>query len=149
MSFLNHRLVTGKFAIQGEARAGDPDERMKPQQTQSYFMDETNQVVASFCVGEFVEEDRIEFMFAEQAVNATGKRDVGVKDAVDCGRLSSCGEPYGNAMSQESASFVMSTLAARLLCVAMLGADSQTKPREHQGSTKQPQHGEHSSNAAF
>jgi hypothetical protein len=42
MGDLNDRFVAGQLSIQGKAPTCDPDERMKPQRTNAYFMNKTN-----------------------------------------------------------------------------------------------------------
>ena len=39
-SALHHRLIAGELPVQGKARAADPEQRVKPEHTQSDFVDE-------------------------------------------------------------------------------------------------------------
>jgi hypothetical protein len=97
----NDRLVTGEFPIQGEARAGDPGERMKPKRAKAHFMHEAYEVVASSCVCQLVDEDGVELLLVQQSPNSVGKRDMRAQNAVHCRRLLTPGKADRDAMGEE------------------------------------------------
>ena len=70
---LNNKFVAGEFPIQSKPRPGNPDQRMKPKRAKAKFVNKAYQVVASSCVCQLVDEDGVEFVLTQHAVNTVRK----------------------------------------------------------------------------
>src|SRR5580693_5169430 len=72
---LNHRVIAGQLAKQGEARARKPGERMKPEAAKRDLVEKTDQVVAPSRVRHLMDVDGVELSLAQEAIDTRGERD--------------------------------------------------------------------------
>lgn len=140
MGALNNKFVAGEFPIQSKLRPGNPDQRMKPKPAKPEFVNKSYQVVASFCVCQLVDEDSIEFMLTQHAVNSAGKRDIRMQNPVNSRSVATCSEPYWDAVRIETALYFARVLTSYGVSVDMFSTDPQTKSRKHQSCAKHPHH---------
>ena len=54
------------------------------------------------CMGQFVNQDSVEFTWTEQPIDADGKQDTGVKDSPNCGTRMAITKAHGNAFRYET-----------------------------------------------
>src|SRR5215469_3762714 len=64
-SILDDGFIAGALPIEGKAKSGDPNQWMKPQNTESDLIDEPDQVVAPFRVSRFMYQNGGEFLFTK------------------------------------------------------------------------------------
>src|SRR4029077_4355674 len=61
----DYRVVTGKLPEHRKAKAGQPDERVKPQPAQGEFVQEADQVVAPPRMDDLVNQYRVELRLTQ------------------------------------------------------------------------------------
>src|SRR5438477_6908210 len=71
----NHRLVARELAIERHARSSEPDQRMEPKGAQRNLVEQTNEIIASSCMGHLVQQDSMELSLIEQSIDTHRKQD--------------------------------------------------------------------------
>src|SRR5436190_17932485 len=83
----NDRLVARELAMEPHARSSEPDHRMEPKGAQRNLVEQTNEIIASSCMGHLVQQDSMELSLIEQSIDTHRKQDMRREDAADrrCG----------------------------------------------------------------
>ena len=131
MVALNNGLVTRQFSVQGQARAGKPDKRMKPQCANYNFMDKPDEVVVPSCMRQFVDKNSVKFMLTQQPLNSSGKGNVRTQNPVHRRSVLSLSKLYRHTVCNEIPTRLKSALTGRNLIIAAASPYPNTKPRKH------------------
>jgi hypothetical protein len=62
---LDDRFIARELAIECHPHSREPEERMEPQGAQRNFVEQADQIVASFCVGHFMKQHSVQFLPVE------------------------------------------------------------------------------------
>src|SRR4029077_13661891 len=139
----DYRVVTGKLPEHRKAKAGQPDERVKPQPAQGEFVQEADQVVAPPRVDDLVNEYRVELRLTQQPVYPLRQRDMRAQHFVDGRCLAGGGQPDRYATREEPFPELRRALDDCKLRIATTTPQAQEKPREHENRARQPHPQEH------
>jgi hypothetical protein len=132
---LQHRCITGELAVQRKARAGEPQQRMKPQQALREFVDQPQQVVAPPGMHDLVQEHCVQLALAQQVLDPQGQADVAAQDALDRRSLTAGGEVHRHALHAESGRVARPPAAVR----SPFAADAYQKTQQHEERARDPQ----------
>src|SRR5215469_4308437 len=106
-------------------------------------MDKSDQIVAPFCVSQFVEKNSVELPAREQPFNAGRKRDLWTQNSVHCRNSAGGCESYRHTVSKKIRCFVMRRSISRGPKLATLSRYPETQPRHHQHCADEPHDTEH------
>src|SRR5213075_3316822 len=98
----NDRLVARELAIERHPRSSQPDERMEPKGAQRNLVEQTNEIIVSFCMGHFVQQDRMELPLIEQSIDTHRKQNMRRQDAADRRRGMSVVEAHWDAICHKT-----------------------------------------------
>ena len=62
---LYDRFIAGELTIECHPHSSEPEERMEPQGAQRNLVEQADQIVASFCVGDFMKQHSVQFLPVE------------------------------------------------------------------------------------
>src|SRR5579871_2656021 len=107
---------------------------MKPQHTKPGLVNQPSEIVAPFGVSYFMEQNRVDFWFAQQAIDSIGQRNPGAQNSRGLRTLVVAAELYRDALRHESGALFPGKAA--------LGANPAVKSHRHERRAREPYHAE-------
>src|SRR5580698_313218 len=86
-----------------------------------------------------MKQHSVQFLPAEDSIDARGKQDTRMQNAIDCGSGLPGVEPHGNAVYHETGCGILA--AGRDLNLSTIATQAQDQPCKHGKHTRHPYHG--------
>src|SRR5215469_8724334 len=139
----DYGFIAGELSIERHPHASEPDERIEPQGAQRKLVEQADEIVPPSGVCQFMKQDGVQLLFAEQPFDAAGKGNLRVEDAADRGSWKFSAEAHWYAVRYETGGQMIGARTGQSLILAMLFPDARYQSHKHAEGAGHPYQAEH------